>query len=349
VEVCFVDVAQGASSVLLLGNREAIVIDAGGRHQSRVVLDFLKTARVDTISRLIVTHNHADHSAGAAAILTEYQGSVGEVWMLYDSVLGGSMFWNRVAEEIATGRLSRTHVRRLERGPDPNVVYDKNGAILAILAPDLIGNVVANQQAKPNDTSGILLLMQAGQQVVFAGDATLTDWRNLWTITQAALPCLLMTVPHHGGKTWEKEPKESDQTFAARIQVELDWLFTHAVRPRVGVISVGTSNTFKHPRPEVIAALRRNGVTPVCSQMTKQCEPSLEAQRARALPIIEPSRSSPTLETTRKGASSNVACAGTLVAELLPGRCVIRRLGELQGVIGQIAPVTATTGPLCRR
>lgn len=349
MEVCFVDVGQGSASVLLLGNREAIVIDAGARHQSRVVVDFLRDARVDAISRLIVTHNHADHSAGAAAVLTAYQGSVDEVWMLHDTVLNDSLFWRRVKEEIAANRLDRTRVRRLERGPDPHVVYDRNGATLAVLAPDMVGNVVANQQAKPNDTSGILLLIQAGEQVVFTGDATLTDWQGLRSISPGALECLLMTVPHHGGKTWEKRSGESDQAFAARIQAELNWLFTDAVRPRVGVISVGTSNTFKHPRPEVIAALRRNRVTPVCTQMTKQCEPNLEAQRGRALRIIHPSRSSPTRETTSKGASSNVACAGTLVAELTPGRCVIRRLGELQGVIGQITPTTPTSGPLCRR
>jgi beta-lactamase superfamily II metal-dependent hydrolase len=348
VEVCFVDVAQGSSSVILLGGGRAILIDCGGR-QARTVLSLLSRFRVTTIERLIVTHNHADHSAGAAMVLTAYRSRVEQIWMVFDSVLKDSLFWARVNEEIQRGRLESTQVYRLEYRNTPTPVFRDTGILLQVIAPTMQMNIQAVLNSNPNATSGVLVLKLHDKQIVFAGDSTIPQWRAIRSIRGRPIKCHLLTLPHHAGKVWEKQtPGESDATFQARLQGELNWLYTDALNAEVGVVSAGTSNSYHHPRAEVIDAFRRNSGQVFCTQMTAGCEPDLETQRRRALPIVLPSRSSPLPQRTPRGASSNVACGGTLLVEVLANRYVIHRFADHQAAVDRV-PAVPGQRPLCRR
>lgn len=348
MEVCFVDVAQGSSSVILLGDGRAIVIDCGGR-QSRSVLALLDRFQVHTIERLVVTHNHADHSAGAVAVLTAYQRRVEQIWMVYDTVVSSSVFWARVNEEIAEGRLTDNQLYRLEYRNRPTQVYRAPGILLTVISPNMRANIQAIQDTNPNATSGVLVLKLHEKQVVFSGDSTIPQWLSIRQLRGRAINCFLLTIPHHGGGVWERQRSgESQVVYEARVAHELDWFYTQAVRAEVGVISVGTSNSYRHPRSEVIDAFRRNGGEVFCTQMTARCDPDLEAQRRRALPIVLPSRSSVTLQQTESGRSSNVACGATLHVGILPGQAVIHRFAEHNAAVARV-PVLAGQRPLCRR
>ena len=61
----------------------------------------------------------------------------------------------------------------------------------------------------------------------------------------------------------------------------------------VVVFSVGTTNGHKHPRPDVIAAMRDSGAHVMCTQITSQCCTDLESVRPAVIgPLIVPGRSS---------------------------------------------------------
>jgi len=348
MEVCFVDVAQGSASVVLLGNGRAIVIDCGGR-QARTVVSLLSHYRISTICRLVVTHNHADHSAGAVAILSAYQQRIEEVWMVFDTVLERSIFWARIQEELSAGRLTDNQIFRLEYRNEATQIYRKDGILLSVIAPSMAANVRALYAGNPNATSGVLVLKGHNKQVIFSGDSTISQWQRIHNLRGRSIKCLLATIPHHAGKTWENQmTTENGATYAARIASELKWFYTEAVQADVGVVSTGTSNTFKHPRPEVLVAFRLSGGKIFCTQMTKQCDPDLEGQRRRALPIVLPSRSSSQPQKTRKGASSNVACGGTLRVVFLPDSATIVRLQDHAATVDRV-PLIAGQGPLCRR
>ena len=348
MELCFVDVAQGSASVILLGGGRAIVIDCGGM-QARTVISLLNRFRVSTITRLIVTHNHADHSGGAVALLTAYQNRVDEIWMVYDTVLDHSVFWQRIDEDVTAGRLTEEQIFRLEYRNGPTEIYRGEGMLLAAVAPSMIGNLRAVRDANPNATSGVLVLKRDGRQVVFSGDSTIPEWQAIRQRLGRPIKCLLLTVPHHAGKVWEEQrPGETDADFTARVRAELDWLYTDAVNAEVGVVSVGTSNSYRHPRPEVLDAFRRSGGTVFCTQMTSRCDRDLETQRRRALPLLLPSRSSTATQRTGRGVSKNVACGGTLVVEFVAGVVTILRLAEHQAAVSRV-PHVAGQRPLCRR
>jgi beta-lactamase superfamily II metal-dependent hydrolase len=349
LEVCFVDVGQGSSNLILLGRKRAIVIDAGGR-QSGTVIRLLQHFQIESLTRLIVTHNHDDHSRGAANLLTAYSRRIEEVWFLHDDVLRRSLFWQRITEEVQRGNLTRDQLLRLERGRAPVTVYQDGKVYLDILAPDFIQNVQAVEDRNANSTSGILLLGGGPCRVIFTGDSTIPEWRGVMDPQRRKRPftCDILTVPHHAGAVWERQqPGETEVAYRARIGTSLDWLYSSAVRATLGVVSVGTNNQFRHPRPEVMEALRRASVVPVCTQMTRQCTPDLEAQRARSLPMVLPSRSVSRRDVNESGRSRNVACAGTLLVEVQAGGYVVHRYADHQDLIDNLVTAHGVT-PLCR-
>lgn len=347
LEVFFVDVGQGTSNIILLGECRAIVIDCGGA-QAETVLALLRRLRIDTLTRLIVSHNHDDHSRGAAAVLTAYQGQIDEVWLLDDVCRSTSLFWQRVQEELQEGRLYGRQIHRLERGDKPRQIYRDERVLLSLIAPDCQTNLQAIDDRSPNFTSAVLLLKRGRQQILFAGDSTIAEWRDIMQRRQRPFQCKILAVPHHAGGIWMRQQSgEPQSAFEDRIRAELNWLYSQAINAEYGIISVGTSNQHKHPRPEVMAALRRADVIPICTQMTRQCCTDLEAQRRWSLPLLLPSRSVINRDVTDSNRSRNVACAATVSVELRDDAIDIQRFTDHQAMIDRLH-TNHGDSPLCR-
>jgi competence protein ComEC len=348
VEVYFADVGQGTSNVVLLGGRRAVVIDCGGM-QSLTVLKLLQFFGVDELTRLVISHNDADHVGAAVAILTAYQGRIGRVFFLQDHKLQQTEFWARVNEQIQAGRLRADQLQRLERKQRPEVLFRDagTGGEILILAPTFVQNLHALGRRDANATSGIVLLRVGARKVVFAGDSTISQWRQVRAAAGRPVHCDALATSHHGGTIWRpRSPGEADSAYAARVAADLDWLYSDAVRPDYAVISVGSRNQHRHPDPKVMQALLRAGVLPVCTQITPGCANDLESLRPGVLIPLHPpvpGRSSPSRQiTTKAQRSKNVACAGTIVADITEDHFEIRRLAEHQAAVDHLPH------PLCR-
>jgi len=347
LEVCFVDVGQGTSNVILLGDRRAVVIDCGAA-QAETVLAVLRRFRIDVISRLVISHSHDDHSRGAAAVLTAFQSRIEELWMLDDVRRPESLFWLRVLEELRANRLERRQIRLLVREDRPKEIYRDDRVLLSLIAPDLVTNFRAVDDRDPNFTSAVLILKRGKQQILFAGDSTIAEWRDIMQRRKRPFKCQVLAVPHHAGGVWIRQAKgEAQAVFEARVRADLDWFYSQAVNADYGIVSVGTTNQHKHPRPEVMAALRWAKVVPVCIQMTRQCCTDLEAQRSRSLPLVLPSRSVMNRDVSDSNRSRNVACAATVLVELEDAAIVIQRFTDHQDMIDRLASQHGGT-PLCR-
>jgi len=347
LEVFFVDVGQGTSNVILMGDRRAIVIDCGGA-QAETVLALLRRFQINTLTRLIISHSHDDHSRGAAAVLTAFQGRIDEIWILDDVGRPTSLFWHRVLEELRANRLDRQQIHLLVREDKPRQIYRDKCVLLSLIAPDCVTNFRAIDDRNPNFTSAVLILKRGKQQILFAGDSTLAEWRDIMQWRRRPFKCEVLAVPHHAGEVWMRQQSgEAQSTFENRVRAELDWLYSQAINAEYGIVSVGTSNQHKHPRPEVMAALRRAEVVPICTQMTQQCCADLEVQRRRSLPLILPSRSVMIRDVTGSNRSRNVACAATVLVEFRDDAIDIPRFADHQAMIDQLH-TNHGGSPLCR-
>src|SRR5262245_50143261 len=115
-EVHFLDVGQGAASVILYHNpeaerNEAIVLDCGPTEDG-VPLALLQDRDV-YVRALILTHYHADHTAGAKKIIRTFakRDLLGDIYLVNDQSEG--------ARDLAGWLLKELKAKRLQRRPLP--------------------------------------------------------------------------------------------------------------------------------------------------------------------------------------------------------------------------------------
>lgn len=310
-ECWFLDVGQGYSNVILLGDRRAIVIDCGPKGAIQT-LQLLKTW-ADYIEALVITHNDEDHDYNVASVLEAYPGkAVRRILFLQDRPAKNIETYRTVG--LLRSKLKEDYPRpeRLEAcGATPKVLFSEGDVTLAVIYPDYTASMEAESAGsrRANVTSAVLRLAYGNRSVVFSGDATFEAWEMIHSelADQRPLTCDVITVPHHGGRISGRPNNE------AQMQEKL---YRDIIHPQYGIVSVGTANRDGHPFSETIQALKSVGVKVLCTQMTKKCCDDLESVRSLRRMLVQPSRSTRKIDTTAGGKSRNVACHSTIVTEV---------------------------------
>jgi len=345
MDALFVDVGFGTCNLILTGSGEALVIDAGER--TKEPLAALHHFSVTRIRHLIVSHWHVDHVGGATGILRAYSGRIGTIWFPADPAFRATEFWMALVAENEAGRLKFEQVKALMvEGPGPRPIWAStvHDADLRLVSPCFFefGKGVASGDS--NATCGVLLFRVGQRFIVFAGDATLAQWEEVPGRVATPIAADVLAVPHHAGILW---PSHWTPT---QVGIALDNLYSKIVKPAIAVVSAATRPGQKHPRADVLAALNRAHATIMCTQMTHRCTSDLETARAlqRSLPVVAPGRASPLPLTTAAGNPAHVACAGSVVVELLATGATIHQLAPHQAFVNRL-PHHPGQRPLCRR
>jgi len=225
----FLDVGQGDGAVLRTPHGRFVVIDAGPRTErgdagQRVVVPFLARQSAPAVSALIVSHAHADHVGGAAAVLDRFRtGLVIEPGRPF-----ADPAYYRFLDEVAADGVP-WHPGL------PGDRFDLDGVSFSLLHPDRGWPGLGDDL---NEDSLILLVEYRGFRALFPGDAGLLaeDW-----IRGRVGHVALLKVGHHGsrGATGDR------------------WL--DELTPRAAVISVGRNN-YGHPAAQTLARLRAHRV-----------------------------------------------------------------------------------------
>jgi len=211
-------------SFLDIGQGDATLIQDGGAAilvdagpPGGPILARLREEGVRRLDVLVVTHSQSDHEGGAAAVLRRYP-----VGLLLD---GGT----RTREHAAI--LAEAARRGVRRAVAQAGVVVRTGALrMRILWPEPGG---ADPGADPNERAVVAHLQARGLDLLLPADAE--------SNVTAALPLLraeAIKVAHHG----------SADTGLPELLAR--------VRPEVAVIEVGARNTYGHPTPETLGALR---------------------------------------------------------------------------------------------
>ncbi len=340
MEIFFLDVGQASCNVVLIGHKQAIVIDAGAG-RGALPLRFLKRCGIERIAALIITHSHSDHIGGATAILGAYGGDIDHIWFVDDGRFRNTVFWSRVKEFIDDGTLPRTSLRRLEHADSPQVVWadPSSVATLRVFAPIAAQNLLSQQANNQNATSAVLILdyqsTQERNRIVFGADSQLQEWKDIHG-RYGTIACDVLSVPHHGGHV--------GGTFE-----DTEWLYATAINTKVAVISAATTSEH-HPRMEVVQALTGSGATVMCSQISKKCTKNLEAARENAIPMLHSSQSSIVSKfktlPNRKPKSIKVPCAGTVRVELGTNSLIVDSALVHRQFVQSLA--TSPICPMCR-
>ena len=238
-ELNVIDVGQGDSLLNVFPNGQMMLVDTGGIagfNSARrpgidigedVVSPYLWTRSIKQLDVVAMTHAHSDHVGGMAAVLKNFHPR--ELWI---GAAGESPEWRQVR---AVANSLGIRIRKLHEGAP----FPWGGATVQVLAP--LADYEPTDKAQNND-SLVMRVQYGATSFLLTGDMEKKIEEELWS--RGLLHAVnVLKVGHHGSRTSTNPDLLS------------------AVHPAFGVISVGFDNTYGHPHPLVLDALRQQHVS----------------------------------------------------------------------------------------
>lgn len=229
-ELVAIDVGQG-DALLWRSAGAAVVVDAGGYPGVdydtgvHIIAPVLRALDVAVIDAVALTHAHADHATGIAAILERFPSNA--TW------IGSGPYSTPVVQRILRTADEHRSIAMTPRGRHRIRGCDW----IALDAP--LDALRGGARRVDNDASLTFAVECGRRRLLLTGDAGVAAERG-WDLR--ALRGGVLKVGHHGSDT---------STSVALLD---------ALQPRHAVISVGHRNSFGLPRTAVLERLRDRGI-----------------------------------------------------------------------------------------
>ncbi|PWI09565.1 hypothetical protein DIZ27_15845 [Streptomyces sp. NWU339] len=232
------DVGQGDAMVLAAGEDAGVVVDAGP--DPALVDRCLRSLGITRVPLVVLTHFHADHVAGLPGVLRGR--SVGAITTTgLEEPADQARFVRRLATDR---RLPMTRAAAGERRRTGDLSWEVVWPPPSPRQPaaPTTPQSWAPQPEGPNDASVAMLVRTAGLRLLLLGDLEPPAQRALARSPVAGrlADVDILKVAHHGSAF--QDPG-----------------LLHRMSPRLALISAGRDNTYGHPAPTTLAALRNTG------------------------------------------------------------------------------------------
>ncbi|MFH8236529.1 ComEC/Rec2 family competence protein [Streptomyces sp. NPDC018321] len=233
------DVGQGDALVLAAGDDTAVVVDAGP--DPALVDHCLRALGIIRIPLVLLTHFHADHVAGLPGVLRGRSVGAIETTALEEPADQAEF----VRRQAAARQIPLRHATAGERrrtGPLSWEVVWPPASTPPAAAPPGSPTPPPPSAEGANDASVTLLVRTAGLRLLLLGDLEPPAQQALARSPAAAAleEVDVLKVAHHGSA--HQDPG-----------------LIRKVAPRLALISCGEDNTYGHPAPATVAALRSRG------------------------------------------------------------------------------------------
>jgi competence protein ComEC len=220
------DVGNGLA-VIVRTAHHALAYDAGPSWNpdadsgNRIVVPFLRGEGVPRLDGVVISHADDDHYGGAASVA--YARAPG--WLL--SPLQPSDVLHGAFDESI----------RCEAGQR----WSWDGVEFVVLHPAsaIYGE---ERKRKENDRGCVVKVATRSSAALLTGDVEARSEKEMLARGAAGLRAAVLLVPHHGSRT-SSTPE-----------------FIDAVAPRLGVLSVGYRNRFRHPNADVVGRYLERGI-----------------------------------------------------------------------------------------
>jgi competence protein ComEC len=261
LQVMFLDVGQGDSTLVRLPNDQYMLVDVY-RRPGEGTVDLFKVLREllpssdggqQRLDYLVITHAHDDHIWGIGDLADEFE--IGELWVpqygtkkqlsenyeAFEKVVDAQPDERRVWQKG-----SRTPVAELGDGEEVSVrCFSPPGYVEVeeTLDEDEARRVV-------HENCGVYRFAYQGVSVMLTGDSNLPAWQRIVGYYQGStdeqgldvLTSQVLHASHHGSRTFVKDDKDDEPWLEA----------LEAIDPQQIVISVGEDNKHDHPHEDMV-------------------------------------------------------------------------------------------------
>jgi competence protein ComEC len=212
LEMTCIDVGQGDALFLKTPDGFTVLIDGGAEGQGRKrVLPYLRQQNITRLNLVVGTHGHDDHLGGLDEVLRRIPADTLYLPRRDNSVI------RKLKRKLKSLQLTRRIVvngRRLNWG--------KYVRARMFTFPNATNE---------NDRSIVILVGYGKNRILLTGDLEYKGEKFLTAKYPQLLSAVVLKVGHHGGVNAS------------------GWSFLSQVKPRIGVVSVGTDNRHGHPAP----------------------------------------------------------------------------------------------------
>jgi len=221
--VTFLDVGQGDATLVQHPDGTAVLFD-GGPPEGRVAR-LLRQAGVRRLSAVVMTHASRDHHGGLAEVVQRFPMDT----LLYNADGSADRDFRAVVNA------ARRQRARVVKAIAP-MEMQAGGLTIRVLSPPALSP--GPPPADPNPRAVVAIVSAGEFDLLLSADA------ESETLAPLTLPDVdAMKVPHHGS---------GDPGLPAVLE---------RLRPELAAIEVGQDNTYGHPHPATLNALRAARVT----------------------------------------------------------------------------------------
>ena len=219
LKVSFLDVGQ-ADSILINANNKYMLIDAGNNEDGEKLVMYLKSLGIEKFDYVVGTHAHEDHIGGMDNIIDSFD--IGTFYM---------------PDVITTTKTFEDVLDSLEK---KNLNFDtpQIGSTFYLVKSKIETIYVGKDSKNLNNSSIILKLTYGNVSFLFTGD-TESDVEK--TLLNKDIESDVLKVAHHGSNT------SSSNAFLKKVN------------PKYAIISVGTGNSYGHPKSVILDRLEKLG------------------------------------------------------------------------------------------
>ena len=224
IELHFLDVGQGDSTLVILPNGKTMLIDAGTRDSGATVVSYMKSLDISKIDYLVMTHPDADHIGGMSKVIDNFE--IGSIYM---------------TDMISTTKTFEDLLLKIE---------SKDLKITTLKVNDTISEfddckvILLSPIKKYDDSNEMSLVIQTtyrNNTFLLMGDAG-TKVENDILNSNVNINADLIKIGHHGSR-YSSSGK-----------------FIKKVSPLFAIISVGKNNQYGHPTNKTLETLNIFGV-----------------------------------------------------------------------------------------
>lgn len=224
--VRMLDIGQG-DACLLEKDGKFVLIDSGDIEHRDAIVALLKKYKVKSLSKVVITHPHADHLGGMQAIFKNFK-----VEAIYDDGMpSGTASYKNYLKATQANKIP---YKALKAG-DALTFFD--GVTYKVIGPV---TVIKDQKGNSdfNNNSIVGRLSYGNFSMMFTGDAEKEEEASILA-NKGTLKSDVLKVGHHGSRT-STSPE-----------------FLKAVAPKEAFISCGLNNDYGHPHKTTVAKLEK--------------------------------------------------------------------------------------------